>query len=280
MYVFLKEWAATQGYVFIEILRMLVTGESSPTGPTSWALSRYEVKFRVLTDNEPLSKDPLMVLSNHRSWTDFFMDTVLTGGGSYLSRMMVVFGVPCSAFWAWLLAHTWFFKRQRGLSREWLTDFFKEHWFRLRPHAHVIVYPEGHRNMEKASLKLKTGCLQVAYNLKRPVQVMITTNKESIINEKAGTINKGVVCTVATSRVLKPDGFASCEEWFTGVRELWDETWERAYSKDQKSKALPTLPLPGAPPPRMERCIPERLAEARAMIVGLIAIIIAIVYFF
>lgn len=280
MIAFIWEWAVTQAVVLVEIIRMLVVGRTSPVGLTSWALERYGVVFRELKDNEAISKEPLMILSNHRSWTDFFMDTVLTGGASYLSRMMVVFGVPASALWAWLVGHTWFFKRQRGLSRQWLTEFFRTNW-RHRAHAHVIVYPEGHRNLKTASLKLKTGCFEVAYNLKKPVQVVITTNKEQIVNEKAGRINKGVVCTVAVSEIIKPDKYESLDDWFKAIQALWDKTWERAYSStDADSRPVDALPLRGAPRPRVEPCIAERLAEARAMAAGIVALVIAMIFFY
>lgn len=39
------------------------------------------------------------------------------------------------------------------------------------------MYPEGHRYVGKGTLKLKTGVLEVAYNLKVPTQILLTANK-------------------------------------------------------------------------------------------------------
>lgn len=54
--------------------------------------------------------------------------SVAVGGASYLSRMMVILGVPGPAFVAWINNFVWFFHRKRGISRDWLTEFFREHW--------------------------------------------------------------------------------------------------------------------------------------------------------
>ena len=39
------------------------------------------------------------------------------------------------------------------------------------------MYPEGHRFKENGSLPLKTGVMEVAYNLKLPCQCVLTLGK-------------------------------------------------------------------------------------------------------
>ena len=41
----------------------------------------------------------------------------------------------------------------------------------------LIVYPEGHRYKGEGTLKLKTGVMEVAYNLNVPCQCVITNGK-------------------------------------------------------------------------------------------------------
>lgn len=125
----------------------------------------------------------------------------LCGGASYISRLMVCLGVPGMAFTAWINDYIWLFRRKKGISRAWFTEFFRENWekrwawigvVRDRNRDGVIVYPEGHRYTGKGSLPLKTGVLEVAYNLKVPCQCVLTMNKESILNEKELSFNYGV----------------------------------------------------------------------------------------
>lgn len=51
----------------------------------------------------------------------------------------------------------------------------------FRPSNGCVVYPEGHRFKEKGSLPLKTGVMEVAYNLKRPCQCVLTLGKVRIV---------------------------------------------------------------------------------------------------
>lgn len=46
-----------------------------------------------------------------------------------------------------------------------------------RPDNGVVVYPEGHRFKEAGSLPLKTGVMEVAYNLKVPCQCVVANGK-------------------------------------------------------------------------------------------------------
>ena len=79
-----------------------------------------------------------MYFVNHRSWADFFVDgwvkiVCINGrdmitGCSYLSRMAVIFAFPSACLCGYLNQFIWFFKRKRGISREWFTHFFDENW--------------------------------------------------------------------------------------------------------------------------------------------------------
>lgn len=47
---------------------------------------------------------------------------------SYLSRMAVIFAFPTACLCGYLNQFIWFFKRHRGISRDWFTSFFKKNW--------------------------------------------------------------------------------------------------------------------------------------------------------
>ena len=88
----------------------------------------------------------------------------------------------------------------------------------------VIVYPEGHRYTGKGTLPLKTGVLEVAFNLKVPCQCVLSMNKESILNEKELSFNYDVPIYTSVSEVFDPSECETKEEWFALVREKWSET--------------------------------------------------------
>ena len=83
----------------------------------------------------------------------------------------------------------------------------------------VIVYPEGHRYTGKGTLPLKTGVLEVAFNLKVPCQCVLSMNKESILNEKELSFNYDVPIYTSVSEVFDPSECETKEEWFALVRE-------------------------------------------------------------
>lgn len=255
------------------IARCLLTGKCNPFQDTGPLLREMDVRFRRTRGSAELAPGEVMVLCNHRSWSDFFIDCGLTGGASYLSRMMVALGLPCSAMYGWLTGCVWFFNRRRGLSRDWFAQFFKRGWAKVRPGFPVIVYPEGHRNLTDKPLKLKTGVLEVAYKLGVPVQAVICTNKELVLSEKTLTMQRGVTCTVAVSKLLHPRDFASLEAWFAGVTELWEAAWQDAYSAEaQQTAPLKSVPLPGAPLPRAGPAMMKRVWLARGVCVLLLAV--------
>ena len=52
----------------------------------------------------------------------------MIGGSSYLSRIAVVFAFPTAILCGYLNQFVWLFKRKRGISREWFTEFFRKNW--------------------------------------------------------------------------------------------------------------------------------------------------------
>lgn len=53
----------------------------------------------------------------------------------------------------------------------------------VSPNTGCVVYPEGHRFKESGTLPLKTGVMEVAYNLKIPCQCVLTLGKVERTNE-------------------------------------------------------------------------------------------------
>jgi len=87
------------------------------------------------------------------------------------------------------------------------------------------VYPEGTRNLSDVSLPLKKGAMEVAYKLKVPVQVIITTNKDRMVNEKNLTVEYGVKMVVYYSKTIDPNDYENVQAWYTAIQVRFMQTW-------------------------------------------------------
>jgi len=190
------------------------------------------------------------------------MDQVVCGGGAFLSRLLVIIGCPGSSIAAWIGHSTWFFNRKKGLDRDGLADYLEGFWLQ-RPDKGLIVYPEGTRNQKNKPLKLKTGVLYMAYKHNRPVQSVITTNKEVVTNEKTFHVQRNAICVSSISDVLTPKTFDTFEAFVEAVRKQYIETWDDAYGAKQEDCQIFVPPL-GLPAPGYDNLpIPKRAWIAR-----------------
>ena len=110
----------------------------------------------------------------------------------------------------------------------------------------LIVYPEGHRFKGEVTLKLKTGVMEVAYNLKTPCQIVLSKGKENLMDEINLTIHKQALITVYVSDVLDPTKFETKEAWFEYVNEQWKDSCEKL-EKGESDGRIFSEPLPGIP---------------------------------
>jgi len=245
----------------------LLTGRANPYRITKNFCDMLGARFVHSKNSQSLKKDA-MYLCNHRSWGDFFIDQALCGGAAYLSRYMVIPACPGSSLYAWISHSVWFFNRKKGLDRSELGRYLAQQW-ELRPGKGLIVYPEGTRNQKKEPLKLKTGVLQMAYDYKKQVQAVITTNKELMANEKTLTITRNVTCVTSISKPVDPTAFPSFKEFCDEVTRVFEDTWKDAYGAEVDESRV-YLPPFGLPTPGFEPVpIPSRAWIVRFIIVAL-----------
>ena len=143
----------------------------------------------------------------------------------------------------------------------------------------VIVYPEGHRYTGKGTLPLKTGVLEVAFNLKVPCQCVLSMNKESILNEKELSFNYDVPIYTSVSEVFDPSECETKEEWFALVRETWSEpVKDLAECKEFKECSMP---LPGMTPEMTHSYKPnnKKVAIFLSVVFVLFSILLAVRHF-
>lgn len=142
------------------------------------------------------------------------------------------------------------------------------------------MYPEGHRFKGDGCLELKTGVMEVAYNLKVPCQIVLSNGKEKVMDEIHLKINKNSLITICVSDVLDPTKFETKEAWFDFVKEEWKKTYEKLEKNEPDGKEF-FGPLPGLSKEAVEDepLPPERRRTAIAYTVALFAIIVAVIKF-
>lgn len=143
----------------------------------------------------------------------------------------------------------------------------------------LIVYPEGHRYKGEGSLQLKTGVMEVAFNMKVPCQIVISNGKENLMDEISLKIHKQSLVKIYVSEPLDPTKFETKEKWF----EFVNEEWKKAYEKLEKgeTEGEPFFgPLPGIKEETLvdEPCPHERRMLALYCTGGVIAIIAVLVW--
>ena len=141
------------------------------------------------------------------------------------------------------------------------------------------MYPEGHRYTGKGTLPLKTGVLEVAFNLKVPCQCVLSMNKESILNEKELSFNYDVPIYTSVSEVFDPSECETKEEWFALVREKWSET-VKDLEECKEFKGC-SMPLPGMTPEMTHSYKPnnKKVAIFLSVVFVLFSILLAVRHF-
>ena len=149
------------------------------------------------------------------------------------------------------------------------------------PQHGVIVYPEGHRFKGEGTLNLKTGVMEVAYNLKVPCQIVLSNGKENVMDEISLKLNRGSRITVCVSDVLDPTKFDTKEAWFECVK----QEWEKTYKMLEKNEVVGEEFFGSLPGVKKESLVDEIAPEHRrktaiSYSVGVLAVLVALVGLF
>ena len=150
----------------------------------------FNPRIYVVNGSKPVRDGHTMFFMNHTSFADFFVDCFITGGSSYLSRLAIIFLCPGPSFCGYLLNFVWFFWKFKKIDRNWFTKFMQSKWaYRsvplprviCSPNSGCIVYPEGKMSTWSGDNPLKTGVMEVAYNLNCPSQIILTKGKVRLL---------------------------------------------------------------------------------------------------
>lgn len=199
-----------------------------------------KIFYKVMSiKQEIIKKEDLIekgfIFSNHRCWADFAIDNYTMDSsplGRYLAFIMM-------GFWTvngMIDNRSIMFARGKA-NRKYIYDLCKknmekEGYYNKR----TLLYPEGTRmnykileSKEDIKSKLKMGLIKEIYQRNEfPIQLIITSNKENVLNEKKLTLKRNVTIKSAISKSIHPkdfncfDNFVDkiCQEWF----HLWNLT--------------------------------------------------------
>ena len=146
-------------------------------------------------------------------------------------------------------------------------------FFILRPNSGCIAYPEGKMSKREDHRPLKTGVMEVAYNLNCPCQVVLTKGKDGIIDMKNCILHENAHLTVCVSEVLIPHDYKTKEDWFAKVNEVWEKTYNILEKGEGETEII--APLPGV---NTDLCVDEKIS-LNAMVYS-VCVMIAIVAVF
>lgn len=189
-------------------------------------LSFFRVRLREYYLNSKINANTNTIfLSNHRGISDYFIDSYITGGSSYLGRLGIIYLIPFSSLIGWIQNGIIFFRRGKIKNKDKFESMIKKKVQKYN----LIVYPEGTRNLSNHSLSLKYGLIRCAYRQNIYVQIVITKNKEDVWSIKKPSLKTGVTCTVYTSKVFHPKDFEDISKWCDHITTEWMKIWKLAY---------------------------------------------------
>lgn len=181
-----------------------------------------------------------IIIANHRSWCDFVVDNHITRA-MVISRMSVQYAMLLAG--ALQVYEQRAIRFHRGQTRK--EDLYDRVSTQMRRHPStrsncVLLYPEGTRRrharlstVDECKATLKPGLLWMVYQKGQyPVQVVISSNKDRALDERAWTIRLGVAIRTYAGTILHPKDFASFDEFMDAIATQWLEAWKATHSAE------------------------------------------------
>jgi hypothetical protein len=185
--------------------------------------------------------DKCIYMSNHRDIYDFPIDSYLTGGSAmFISRYLIMFVFPLQFLITCIIKNTFYFKRGKIIDK---TEFNSNIYKALcnSYYNNLIIYPEGTRRKENTLISIKKGSTHIAWKYNMAIQIIITKNKEHVINLKSLTSKYGVTLYCYYSEVIHPKYFSSFDEFNNYVSLIWADSWEKVYGPNEEEHSIEPL---------------------------------------
>jgi len=116
-------------------------------------------------------------------------------------------------------------------------------------HDRYLIYPEGTRRANKPDADepcaLKVGGLKNVYEAGDALLIMVTVNKELLMNEGRCQLRCCTTLYRARDASVRAADHANFESFHTSVERAWVATWQRAYAlREQHERPARSAPRP------------------------------------
>mmetsp|Transcript_33473 Transcript_33473/g.70435 ORF Transcript_33473/g.70435 Transcript_33473/m.70435 type:complete len:269 (+) Transcript_33473:175-981(+) len=169
------------------------------------------------------------VLANHRSWGDFVMDPYQTHC-AVVARIAAVVACLGGGLLGLLCDRIIVINRGRT-SRDALKA-------KCARHDRYLIFPEGTRRasaLDKDSpAPLKVGGLKNVWEEKLAALIVITVNKEFVVDEKRGVVSCSTTLFRARHAPILAGEYPSLDTFVDAVEKAWQATWHQAYELRRK----------------------------------------------
>lgn len=197
---------------------------------------RFLFSFKIfrISKHELSNAPDIMYFCNHRSFTDFFVDPILVQYSfKMIGRYLVLLLFPIFFLLARITNCGYFIQRSYNKNIE---DFFNKLELARKNDKfnNILVYPEGTRRpYQVEACILKKGFIFHSYNMNLPIQIIITKNKEDVIDEKNFVAKRNAKLFVYYSEVIYPDYKRyNREEYYEYVQHMWNYSWKKVFKTD------------------------------------------------
>lgn len=202
-------------------------------GVCTWILC---IRHSFVPGHSTVARRGTIILANHRSWCDFPFDNHLTRA-TVVSRSVVQYAMLVAGALQVCEHRVIRFRRGRT-NKEDLYSRLDAHM--RRHHRNILLYPEGKRmrhlrlsSVDECKATLKPGLLWMIYNKGQyPVQVVVSSNKERVLDERALSIRLGVAVRTYAGPILHPRDYASFECFVDAIATQWYEAWTLTHSTE------------------------------------------------
>lgn len=202
-----------------------------------YSYSKYSIfevlKIQLVATSDAMLIESGYVIANHRSFTDFALDPFLADA-AVIGRRAAFIGV----FWNSLIGYLdnriiWFVRGKE--TRSELFRRVKQHFSRKQ---RILFFPEGSRmsythlaSSEDVKTHLKYGLLKEIYLDKiYPVQIQISSNKETVFNEKTIHFQPGVLVKTHRSIAIDPKDYDTESKFYDAIASEWYNAWVKTHT--------------------------------------------------
>ena len=230
-------------FIYITVMIPLLTSFILVTYTQSaWNLTTYlviktlQIKLKQIYLREKVPQPFItngFILTNHRSFVDFFLDVYLTQG-AYIGRLLAVAIV--SIWGLQSINENRCILLQRGKDRR------NSLWEKASKHKLILFWPEGTRcshivlPVNYKEVELKYGLLKSIYENKKPIQIYISSGKENVMHEKTFHLGFNETITYMIGEPIESGEYDTFDTFVDKVKLEWHTLWNHVYSLDENKQ--------------------------------------------